>query len=94
MGDMPEKAGKYYYYLKMAELPRLPTEKQSSTYEIYMRSEKQSKNADDGEEIFDITQVPFLQPQLLRHTMVSKIKMSDDHSLLAFTLEVGADERI
>lgn len=26
--------------------------------------------------------------------MVSKIKMSDDHSLLAFTLEVGSDERL
>ena len=44
--------------------------------------------------IFDIEEVPFVPKQLMRMSYVDKIKLNDDHSMLAFTVDVGNTERL
>ena len=46
------------------------------------------------EVILDIEDVPFVNQRLVRKTLVDKVKMNDDHSLIAFTLDIGNTERL
>ena len=41
-----------------------------------------------------MAQVPFVPPKLLRKTIVSKLKMSDDHNLVGFTIDIGNTEQL
>ena len=56
------------------------------------KSEKEAK--EKIEVIFDIEEVPFVSKKLLRKTIVDKVKMNDDHSMIAFTLDIGNTEKI
>ena len=38
--------------------------------------------------------MPFVSKGMLRKTIVDKVKMNDDHSLVAFTLDIGNTEKI
>ena len=40
----------------------------------------------------DIAEVPFIPFKSLRTTSVDKLKMSDNHDLLAFTVDIENDE--
>jgi protease II len=44
--------------------------------------------------VLDIADVPFVPSRLLKKTFVSKLKMSDDHNLGAFTLDIGNMESL
>jgi oligopeptidase B len=44
--------------------------------------------------VLDITEVPFIPPRLLRKTLIDGFKISDDHSLIAFKLDIGNTEKI
>lgn len=44
--------------------------------------------------VFDIEEVPFVSQRNLRKTIVDKIKMNDDHSMVAFTLDIGNTEKL
>lgn len=46
------------------------------------------------EVILDLEEIPFISKSMLRKTLVDKVKMNDDHSLVAFTLDIGNTERI
>ncbi len=35
-----------------------------------------------------------MPPRLLRKTIVSKLKMSDDHNLVGFTIDIGNTEQL
>ena len=48
----------------------------------------------ETEVILDLEEVPFISPKMLRKTIVDKVKMSDDHSLIAFTLDIGNTEKL
>lgn len=41
-----------------------------------------------------MAQVPFVPSRLLRKTIVSKLKMSDDHNLVGFTVDIGNTEQL
>ena len=44
--------------------------------------------------ILDICEVPFIPPKLLRQTVIEGFKISDDHSLIAFKVDIGNMERV
>jgi protease II len=44
--------------------------------------------------VLDLEEVPFVSKSMLRKTLVDKVKMNDDHSLIGFTLDIGNTERI
>jgi len=44
--------------------------------------------------LLDLAQVPFVPSKLLRKTVVSKFKMSDDHNLVCFTIDIGNTEQL
>lgn len=46
------------------------------------------------EVILDLEEVPFVSQRNLRKTIVEKVKMNDDHSLVAFTIDIGNTERL
>ena len=67
----------------------------SSTYDIYLRHRADAKIKDSevpAEVVLDIAEIPFVSERQLRGTVVHKIKMSDDHSMVAFTVDVGNTE--
>ena len=45
-----------------------------------------------AEVVLDITEVPFIPFGSLRTTSVDKIKMSDNHNMLAFTVDMDNSE--
>ena len=47
---------------------------------------------EDAEVVLDIADVPFIPFRSLRTTSVDKIKMSDNHNLLAFTVDIENNE--
>jgi protease II len=47
-----------------------------------------------AEVVLDIAKVPFIPHKLLRRTLIDGFKISDDHSLIAFKLDIGNTERI
>lgn len=38
--------------------------------------------------------ISFIPPKLLQSTYVDKIKMNDNHSLIAFTVNIGNQEKL
>ena len=47
---------------------------------------------DHSEVVLDVAEVPFIPYSSLRTTSVDKLKMSDNHSLLAYTVDINNDE--
>ena len=72
----------------------------SRTYMIYCRHKhaQSFSSVDDAKQntevILDLEEIPFISKSMLRKTLVDKVKMNDDHSLVAFTLDIGNTERI
>ena len=70
----------------------------SKTYEIFLRSRKEGnfrneKEAQEATEVvLDLAEIPWIQSRQLRNTVIHKVKMSDDHSLVAFTVDIGNTE--
>lgn len=53
------------------------------------------EEAQAGTEIvLDLEEVPFVSQRMVRKTIVDKVKMNDDHSLIAFTIDIGNTERL
>ena len=46
------------------------------------------------EVVLDLEEVPFVSRSMMRKTIVDKVKMNDDHSLIGFTLDIGNTERL
>lgn len=44
--------------------------------------------------MLDIEEVPWVSQRMVRKTVVDKVKMNDDHSLIAFTIDIGNTERL
>lgn len=44
--------------------------------------------------ILDIEEVSWVPLRMRRKTLIDKVKMNDDHSLIGFTLDVGNTERL
>ena len=42
----------------------------------------------------DLEEVPFVSRSMIRKTIVDKVKMNDDHSMIAYTLDIGNTERL
>lgn len=42
--------------------------------------------------VLDIAEIPWVPSRQLRNTVIEKVKMSDDHSLVAFTVDIGNTE--
>ena len=42
----------------------------------------------------DLEEIPFIRKSMIRKTIVDKVKMNDDHSLIAYTLDIGNTERL
>ena len=38
--------------------------------------------------------MPFLSKSLVRKTSIDKFKLNDDHSMLAYTLDIGSNEKL
>lgn len=104
---MPEKYGDYAYFLKHKEYSQKATTKKgeeqvSNVYEIYCRHKHEMygkySSLEEAESmtdiVFDIEEVPFVSQRNLRKTIVDKIKMNDDHSMVAFTLDIGNTEKL
>ena len=47
---------------------------------------------DHSEVVLDVADVPFIPQRSLRTTSVDKLKMSDNHSLLAYTVDINNNE--
>ena len=54
--------------------------------------EKSLKDEGAAEVVFDLGEVSFLPPHLLKSSFVNKIKMSDNHNMVAFTIDIGNTE--
>lgn len=103
--SIPEKYGEHIYFLRHKEYShKVPASKDqkevSNLYEIYCRH-KHGLNFKDLEEakaateiVLDLEEVPFVNQRMLRKTIIDKVKMNDDHSLIAFTLDIGNTERL
>ena len=52
-----------------------------------------SQQETEVETVLDMVEIPWIPKRALRHTVVDKIKMNDDHSLIAFTVDIGNNER-
>ena len=60
-----------------------------------MRKFKSIEEAKDNTEvILDIEEIPFVSQRMLRKTLVDKVKMNDDHSMVAFTVDIGNTEKL
>lgn len=98
--DVPEQVGDYFYNMKQKEFPDDKAEVRGQKYDLYFRlkadaTPKSHKEAEEmAEVVLDIAQVPFIPKQLLRRTLIDGFKISDDHSLIAFKLDIGNTERI
>lgn len=57
-----------------------------------MLKQNQVQAENKEEVVLDLLEVPFVPNQLQRNTLVDKFKISDDHSLVAFTLDIGNTE--
>ena len=44
--------------------------------------------------VLDLEEIPFVSKSMIRKTIVDKVKMNDDHSLIAYTLDIGNTERL
>jgi hypothetical protein len=72
----------------------------SNTYEIYCRHKAdlvgKFKSEEEGikntEVVFDIEEIPFVLPKLQRKTVLHKFKISDDQTMVAFTVDIGNKE--
>jgi len=70
----------------------------SRTYDVFLRistGEKLGSEAeilDKAEVVLDIAEVPFIPFRCLRTTSVDKIKLSDTHKMLAFTVDMENNE--
>lgn len=77
-------------------------ENQSNMYEIYCRHKhdligkfSSLEEAEKATEIIlDLEKVPFVTPRMLRKTIIDKVKMNDDHSMIAYTIDIGNTERL
>ena len=70
----------------------------SPTYDVYVRIATDLKISSEAEimanseVVLDIAECPFVPFQNLRTASVDKLKMSDNHSLLAFTVDIEHNE--
>lgn len=47
-----------------------------------------------SEKVIDLEENPFINSRNLRKTILSKFAMSDDHSMVAMTLDIGNTEKL
>ena len=70
----------------------------SPTYDVYVRIATDLKISSEAEilanseVVLDIAECPFVPFQSLRTASVDKLKMSDNHGLLAFTVDIEHNE--
>ena len=74
----------------------------ANTYEIYCRHQYgdvgKFKSIEEAqartEVVLDLEEIPFVSSRMVRKTIVDKVKMNDDHSLIAFTIDIGNTETL
>ena len=64
---------------------------------MYLRHRKdqvldQGTIMENSEILLDLAEIPFVSDRLRQKTTIDKFTMNDDHSLAAFTLDVGHTE--
>ena len=101
--SIPEKYGEYIYFLRHKEYSQKINDKQATnTYEIYCRHKYSEmgkfKSIEEAHEktemVLDLEDIPFVSQRMVRKTLVDKVKMNDDHSIIAFTIDIGNTERL
>lgn len=100
--QIPESFGGYTYFIKEKEYPQqIKRELKASdeqNYITYNRVAEHSKTEANSETVLDIVEdlvrIGFVPHRFVKSTVVDKIKMSKDHSLVAFTVDIGNTERL
>jgi oligopeptidase B len=96
--QIPEKYGDYLYFVANKQLSpnyfsllSAPSQTPPSNlnYTVYCR---RPVDGTEEETVLDLVDVPWLKKRSLPVTVVDKIKMNKDHSLVAFTLDIGNTE--
>lgn len=52
-----------------------------------------SQQEKEVENVLDMAEIPWIPKRSLRKTVVDKIKMNGDHQMIAFTVDIGNNER-
>lgn len=98
--EVPEQVGDYYYNLTQREFPESPGEVSGQKYDLYIRvkADNNYRSVREAEEnaevVLDICDIPYIPHKLLRRTVIEGFKISDDHSLIAFKLDIGNTEKV
>ena len=89
MASTPERYGDYIYFANQKE-----PEKNSGMhgYDVYMRRQADPFMSQHDEVVLDMVEIPFLSRHDLKTAVVSKIKMNDGHTHVAFTIDVSNSE--
>jgi len=95
---IPESYGEFVYYMKYKD----PASKQlmdhpyDHCFPVYLRHDINVVDTNDiaeqSETIIDLEELPWVQPIYHLTTSIDKITVNDDHSLVAFTLDIGNTE--
>ena len=96
--QIPEKFGDFVYFVRQKDFPQ-----GGGSYNIYCRhpssimDKSRSMSAQQQEQhvetVLDMAEIHWIPEKLLKTTVVDKIKMNSDHSLIAFTVDIGNNER-
>jgi protease II len=64
------------------------------TYDVFMRSKAYESTTDrkESQVVLDLADIPWVR-RYIRDTFVTKLKMSDDHEMIGYTLDVGNTEK-
>ena len=98
MEQVPEKYGDYVYFIKERDYPKGITMKStdSSKYVTYCRhpGDDPQKTETVLDLVEDLVNTGFVHQRYATTTVIDKIKMNHDHSLIAFTVDIGNTERL
>jgi len=98
--QVPEKYGNYTYFVREVEYPTAMRKAAGGDNHFVEYCRLPVNAPTNGEEhlqqvlsIPELVNVGFVPQKHLKTTVVDKIKLNDDHSLLAFTVDIGNHER-
>ena len=84
-----ELYGEYFYTIKDEWFEK--NMKSQEKNQVYYRYHKDDKEM-NLEEVFNIEQIPHISKSVQEKAAVDKLKMSDDHSMIAITVDLYGSE--
>ena len=54
----------------------------------------QQQQQENTETVIDLVEIPFVPRRHLRTSAIDKMKMNDDHSFIAFTVDINNNEKL